>query len=171
MSLFLRPLRRTVQFGLTPTNSCFILKTVFLIIRHRGRSRAGRLGLRVSCSRSAARCLPRRQKHRNVTSFLYSIHHLRVFARFRISRRRLEGVCVRAATLFAVSHSSGPSAPAAPVMASVLRQESPRSFRWHANSSWRRKLTLSFFLVLNVRNASCSRETKTLVNMKSFKQR
>lgn len=52
-------------------------------------------------------------------------------------------LCVRAALSSAASQSSGPSAPAAPVMAPVLRQESQRSFRWHANSSWRHKLTVS----------------------------
>lgn len=40
--------------------------------------------------------------------------------------------------------AAGRQAPRAPIMAPVLRQESPRSFRWHAKGSWRRKLASRF---------------------------
>lgn len=40
--------------------------------------------------------------------------------------------------------AAGRQAPTAPVMAPVLRQQSPRSFRWHAKGSGRRKLAFAF---------------------------
>lgn len=42
------------------------------------------------------------------------------------------------------SSSSGPPGSRSPIMAPVLRQETPRSFRWHVKSSWRRKLAFRF---------------------------
>lgn len=42
------------------------------------------------------------------------------------------------------SSSSGPPGSQSPIMAPVLRQETPRSFRWHVKSSWRRKVASRF---------------------------